>query len=253
MSMHFPRCLLPAALLLAIAAPFPIHGAEKKPAPPEYVEAVRTALRSFGDRDFAQVLAALDRAEAILPPTPLTLNTRGAVLLEQRKFAEGEKLCRQALELDPKFYPARFNLCEIPMMQKRYGEARAMFQKLLDQQPKDELTRYRILLTWLLEKNDAEARRTLELLPFPGDTPAYYYGNAAWHFAHGEEEEAQKWMVRGNWVFPKQVTVNFSDTFRDVGWIKEAPANGGNLPDAGTGSGVVPRSTPESSKPAPAE
>ena len=142
-------CVLTATLLVSAhsgrAAEDPL-----KDASPEYITALREAVRAFNARDFPATLKALDAAEGLNPPNPLTLNTRGAALIEQRKFDEGIEYCRKALAIDAKFYPARFNLCEVPLVQKRYAEARGMFQKLFDENPKDELVQYRILLTWLL-------------------------------------------------------------------------------------------------------
>ena len=200
-------------------------------APPEYLNALRDAVRAFNARDFAATIKAIDAAEAISPPNPLTLNTRGAALIEQKKFDEGAAYCRKALAIEPKFYPARFNLCEVPLVQKRYSEAREMFQKLFEENPKDELVQFRILLTWLLEKKDEEARRALEAIPFPGNTPAYYYGNAAWEFAHDNAAEANKWVMRGNWVFKADVTANFSQPFIEIGWLKVVPPASATLPE----------------------
>jgi hypothetical protein len=128
------------------------------------------------------------------------------------------------------------------MVQKRYAEARAMFMKLLEENPKDELVQFRILLTWLLEKNDAEARRVLEAIPFPSDTPAYYYGNAAWEFAHGNEAEGNKWVMRGNWVFKTEITANFSQPFIEIGWLTAPPAASAALPE------MLPPATPPASR-----
>jgi tetratricopeptide (TPR) repeat protein len=226
--------VLRSFLPLAFAAAAPILLAQQ-PAPnqypPEYLDVLRTAVRSFSDRDFEKTITALDKAEKMMPPSPLTLNTRGAIFIEQRKFAEGAEYVKRALAIDPKFYPARFNLCEIPMMQKQYKEAREQYQKILDDLPKDELVMFRILLTYLMEKNDVEARRMLDRIPFPGKTAAYYYGNAAWEFAHGNGEEGHKWVKRGNWVFNQQMTVNFSDPLKEVGWLTESPGTTETLPD----------------------
>ncbi len=211
-------------------------------APPEYLTALREAVRAFNARDFAATVKAIDAAEAILPANPLTLNTRGAALIEQKKFDEGAEYCRKALAIEPTFYPARFNLCEVPLVQKRYPEARAMFQKLLDENPKDELVQFRILLTWLLEKKDEEARKTLEAIPFPGNTPAYYYGNAAWEFAHDNAAEGAKWVMRGNWVFKPDVTANFSQPFIEVGWLKAVPPPSATLPE------LAPQDSPAPSR-----
>ena len=227
---RFIACVLFAGSLLFSDSTLAAEDPLKNPSP-EYLAALREAVRAFNARDFPATIKAVDAAEALHPPNPLTLNTRGAALIEQKRFDEGAGYCRKALEIDPKFYPARFNLCEVPLVQKRYAEARAMFQKLVDENPKDELAQFRILLTWLLEKNDPEARRTLDAIPFPANTPAYYYGNAAWEFAHGNEAEGHKWVMRGNWVFKPEITSNFSQPFIEVGWLKTPPAASDTLPE----------------------
>jgi tetratricopeptide (TPR) repeat protein len=238
MAPRYFACVLTLLLVLTAA---PSRAQSLQDSPPEYLAALREAVRSFSARDFSATLKAIDAAEAILPPNPITLNTRGAVLIEQKKFAEGEEFCRKALALDPTFYPARFNLCEVPLVQKRFPEARKMFQKLFDENPKDELSQFRILLTWLLEKNDPEARRVLDAIPFPGNTPAYYYGNAAWEFAHGNSAEGDKWVMRGNWVFRPEITNNFSQPFVEIGWLKLAPPPSETLPEL-----VTPEAAPAS-------
>lgn len=227
---RFPTGLVLVLSVLMKAGGFAASSGPRE-LPPAYVEAVREAVIQFSNRDFPKTREALDRADAMLPPTPLTLNTRGAILIEERKFEEGAEFCRRALEIDPQFYPARFNLCEIPMIQRRYAEAREQFLKILDEYPRDELVMFRIMLTHLVEKDDAAARRVLDRIPFPGSTCSYYYANAAWEFAHGNEEEAHKWMKRGNWVFKPQMTINFADAMREIGWIKTAPGTTETLPE----------------------
>ena len=140
--------------------------------------------------------------------------------IEQRQFEEGAKFLQEALKLDPKYFPARFNVGELPLVQKRYAEARATFEKLLEEFPKDELILFRIFLCHLLEKNDTAARQALDNIPFPGDTPAFYYANGAWEFAHNNAAEAQKWIARGNWVFPKDKVANFATALYEAGWLE---------------------------------
>jgi tetratricopeptide (TPR) repeat protein len=219
-------------LLLLVLTVFtfasPTLRAQNAPAtslPAEYVAAMRDALRSFIQRDFPATIAALDKADAIQPPTALSLNTRGAVAIEQKRFEEGAKLCQQALKLDPKFFPAHFNLAEIPFVQKNYPVAREEFTKLKEQYPKEDLVNFRIYLTHLLEKNFDAAKEQLDTIPFLSDTPVYYYSHAAWEFAHGNKAEAQKWMASSSSVFGPEKTLNYIDVFYDLEWLKRpAPA-----------------------------
>lgn len=204
------------------STPAPQSPSRGKVYPPAYIQAVNEVFRAFRTRDWARTLEALDKADKILPPTPMTLNTRGAIKIEERNFEEGARLCEAALKLDPKFYAARFNLAEIPLVQGRYAESRKMFEKFIRENPKDELARFRIFLTLLLEKNYDDARRAIDQIPFPGDTPAYYYANAGWEFAHESPDEAKKWLGRADWTFGPDKCAMFADSFYEIGWMKRA-------------------------------
>ena len=202
------------------STPAPPSAKTGKIYPPQYVQAVNEVFRAFRTRDWPRTLEALDKADKILPPTPMTLNTRGAIMIEERNFEEGTRLCEEALKLDPKFYAARFNLAEIPLVQGRYAESRKLFERFLRENPKDELARFRVFLTLLLEKNYDDARRAIDQIPFPGDTPAYYYANAGWEFAHESPDEAKKWLGRADWTFGPDRCAMFADSFYEIGWMK---------------------------------
>ena len=216
----FARFLVVLAALLIAHGPILAAGTSAADFPTEYAVAMRDAMRSFLQRDFPTALAVVEKAERAFRETPISLNIRGAVAIEERRFDEGRKYCIEALRLDPSFFPAQFNLAEIPFVQGKYAEARVLFEKLRDDHEKDDLVQFRIFLTYLLEKNESAAREMLENVPFLSDTPIYYYTHAAWEFAHGNEEEGRKWVDSGNYVFPPLKTLNFSNVFYDLGWLK---------------------------------
>lgn len=218
--------------------------------PPAYIQAVTEVFRAFRTRDWQSTRAALDKADKILPPTPMTLNTRGAVLIEEKNFEEGARFCQEALKLDPKFYPARFNLAEIQLVQGNYAEARKQFEKFVRENPKDELARFRVFLTYLLEKSYDDARRAIEQIPFPGDTPAYYYANAAWEFARGGKEEAKKWLGRADWTFGAEKCALFADSLYEIGWMKRGEPVGPLAPPAPSEENAA---LPPGAAPAPPE
>ena len=193
--------------------------------PQEYRERLAEMAKAFSERDFPATLAAIEILEKLQPPNAHTLNTRAAVAIEQHQYEEGRRLCLETLKLDPKYYPAKFNLGEIPLMEGKYPEARAIFQTLLNANPRDELVQFRIFLAYLLEKNDAAAREILGKLKFPSDTPAFYFANAAWEFTRGNQAEGKAWVERGNWVFGVPKSQNFSESLIQLGWIERpAPA-----------------------------
>jgi tetratricopeptide (TPR) repeat protein len=211
------------SLLAVLFLSLPLaRGAEDplKDAPPAYREAMFAAMRAFTARDFEGARAQVQKANATYEQTPVSLNILGAIAIEERRFEEGRQFCLQALNKDPKFFPARFNLAEIPFVQGKYAEARAMFERLQQDEPKDDLLKFRIFLTILLEKNEALAREHLDQIPIINDTPISFYANAAWDFAHGDEAGAKKWISSGQRTFPPIRHVNFVEVFYDLGWLK---------------------------------
>ena len=202
----------------AVASSF---GAEKpKDMPPAYITTVQSAMRTFAARDFKTALALVEKAEAMYQPSAMTVNIKAAIAIEEKKFDEGKEYCLKALQLDPKFFPALFNLAEIPFMQGKYAEARLAYEKLLDEEASADLVKFRLYLTYLLEKNDERAKVQLDKIPLLNDTPIYFYAYAAWEFAHGDEKKAQGYLNSAETVFPKTKLSNFADVFYDIGWLK---------------------------------
>jgi len=213
----------PVVLLLSLTLGISSARAAEDPlkdAPPTYKEAMYAAMRSFTTRDFDSARAVVQKADSTYQQTPVSLNILGAIAIEERKFEVGRQFCLQALNMDPRFFPARFNLAEIPFVQGKYAEARALFERLQQDEPKDDLLKFRIFLTFLLEKNEAVAREQLDQIPIINDTPISFYANAAWDFAHGDDQGAKKWLSGGLRTFPAIRHVNFVEVFYDLGWLK---------------------------------
>ena len=217
----FMRPFAYAVLALILARPA-ARAAEDplKNAPPTYRDAMIAAMRAFTNRDFAMARELVQKADSTFQRTPVSLNVLGAILIEEKKFDEGRENCLQALRLDPRYFPARFNLAEIPFVQGKYGEARALFERLQKDEPTDDLLRFRIFLTFILEKNDVEARVILDEIPLINESPISFYANAAWDFAHGKEDSAKDWIASGLRTFPPIKHVNFIEVFYDIGWLK---------------------------------
>jgi tetratricopeptide (TPR) repeat protein len=201
--------------------------AEFRAMPREYQQLVMEAMKRFQARDFTGALAYTDRAEGMQLPTVWTLNVRGAVAIEQHRYEEGERYCQQALKIHPGFFPAKFNLCEIPFLQGKYAEARAKWEEMLTSYPpnnaKDdgtpELLAYRIFLCFVLEKDKEKAKQWLEKIPFPSLTPAYHYANAVWERDQGRMEKWQWWLEQAEYVWPETKRANFTDVLIQLKWM----------------------------------
>jgi tetratricopeptide (TPR) repeat protein len=181
-------------------------------------------MENFQARKYKEALALVDKADELLPATPWSLNIRGAVAIEQRNFADGVKYCAEALKLDANFFPAEFNLGEIPFLQGKYAESREAWGRIIARTKKDdstlELLSYRVFLTYLLEKDPDHAKEWLEKIPFPSKTPAYDYAHAAWERQQGNNDKWEEWLrsARSTWSEAKRAS--FTDVLIQMGWLK---------------------------------
>ena len=192
--------------------------------PGRYQFLLGEAMQRFQVRDFKGAKDYVDRADEILPPTAWSLNVRGAIAIELRDFDRGFKYCSDALKLDPGFFPAKFNLCEIPFLEGKYAEARGLWQKLFAAvrpgESSSELVTYRIFLTFLLENDFEHAKEWLEKIPFPSQTPAYQYAHAAWARQKGDTAKWDEWIRSAAYVWPEQKRSEFMDVLIQMGWMK---------------------------------
>lgn len=211
-----------ALLLLAL----PLHAAEKTseapPLKPAYRERVIEAINAFHAEDFETALKKVDEAETIQPGTTAIANLRGAIALESGRFAEAEKHFKAALAIDPDFFPAKFNLGEIPFKQKNYGESRQIYNKLLEEHPEDELVQYKVFLSYLLENKPEMAQKVLDNMKFPSDTPAYYYAHAAWDYKRRNAKEAEAWVQSSARIFPAHKNLIYAETLEELGWLRRS-------------------------------
>ena len=239
MRFHFAMLCLCALPLFAQEKPADTaKNTKPKPSAPkqfytkEYQMLIFEAMRSFQVHDYKSALALTEKAEALMPPTPMTWNVRGAVAIEMRQFEEGEKYCQQALKLNRFFFPARYNLCEIPFLKGEYAEARKMWQALYgsyradypaftkeDEMP--ELLIYRITIAFLLEKDFVHAKDWLEKIPFPSVTPAYQYAHAAWEHETGDRAKWEEWLKSARFIWPDAKRTNFVDVLVQLKWLKD--------------------------------
>ena len=197
----------------------------RAPALPQHYQSLLVeAMNSFHVRDFKGAIKFVDRADELLPPTTWSINIRGAVAIEERDYAKGEKYCTDALKVDPNFFPAKFNLCEIPFLQGKYADARklwlVLYQETKRDDPTSELLVYRIFLTWLLERDFDHAKEWLAKIPFPSQTPAYHYAHAAFERQQGKMEKWDEWIKSAEYIWPDSKRASFTDVLTQLGWLK---------------------------------
>lgn len=213
------RVLLAALLVLSTS---PLLAAEENLRGSDPYE---TAKREFQQGNFDAALAALTDSAKRGEPTADSLVLKGRVYAEQQKYDEATEAFNAAYKSEPSS-SARLHLADMYLRQKRWEEARGIYvaaQKETKLLIPNERLRYGVLIASLGAKDDEGARIAFEKLPFPSESAAYYYAQAAWAFAHGAKGDGEKWIRRADGIFPVKASAWFARPLYDFGWIKTKP------------------------------
>ena len=189
------------------------------------VDPAVVAEREFENGNVDKALAVLDEAEKRGVRNFRTLDVRGCVLMEQGKLDEAIQAFQAAREADPAEYN-RVHLGDALQRQKKWAEARNAYRAATKETNilhTSERLRFGIFMTHLGSKDEEGARQALAGIPFPTASGAYYFAQAAWAFAHGENREAKKWMSRAEDIYKPRQTAWFARHLYDFGWLKSKP------------------------------
>jgi tetratricopeptide (TPR) repeat protein len=210
--------------------------------------------------EYTGAMGQLDLADGVQPNQPDASNLRGLVFSRQHDYDKAEDMFKKAIQTDPTFWAAKFNLAELPFNYRNYTAARSRFEDLFAQtdpvkQPREaELTQFKVFLTLLLEGKEAGARSFMEHFTFSGTTPARYFCESALDFYHGDVDKAMGWLDSAKKEYPAQLVSIFIESFYRVGWMTDPSAHAAQLAAAGAGGGspgASPSAAPSGS-PAPA-
>lgn len=177
---------------------------------------IQSALAEFDAKNYDAALDKLRALEAKMPDDAFIQNLLGAAYTKKKDYATAQKHFDKALEKLPDFFPAKFNVGELLFLQRRYAEALEYFQKMQQKDPRNELLQFKIFLCQLQLGNKEDAAKSLKNIKYPGDTPAWYYGQAAWESKNGNNKKALEYVTGAQYIFgPK--TALFDETFQDLG------------------------------------
>ncbi len=228
--------LLSTPLLVSAQKPTPSAG----PIPEGYRKLFQQAVMAYEQQNFEKALGFLEQADELYPNYSETYNLKGGIYTQQRDYEKARALFTEALALNEKSYPVRFNLAEIAFLEKQYGPARQAFEQLENQIKADKevdpaavsnllaLIRYKVFLTYVLEDNLEAAKGIQSQFSFTDPTPNYYFAQAALAFQKGDRQEAQTWLSSADRIYRPQLNRLYADSFFEVGWIEkpEAPPTG---------------------------
>ncbi|MGI9086996.1 MAG: tetratricopeptide repeat protein [Chthoniobacterales bacterium] len=184
-----------------------------------------TARHEFEQGHLDRALASLEDGEKRGAPNAKALVLKGRILAEQQKFSEAVAAFDAAHQLEKTSLAGLYH-GEMLLRQKKWTEALAVYEATMretDILVSNERLRYALLIDALGAQNEAAAQTAFTNLPFPTETPAYYYAQAAWSMAHGSKSDGEKWIKRAEDIFPVKATAWFARPLYDFGWIKTKP------------------------------
>ena len=185
--------------------------------------ALERATMAFNQGKFAEAEKQVDAAEKADAKKPEIPNLRGAIFTKQKRYDEAAQQFKQALELDPKFYPAKLNLAEVNLLQGKYADAAQLYQELKQLDPGSELLEFKLTLCALLAGDENRATATVDVMKFPGKTPAYYYARAAIALKRGQKETAQKYLENVKKYYSDEECAYFAQSLKEIDFTAPNP------------------------------
>jgi tetratricopeptide (TPR) repeat protein len=186
--------------------------------------ALERAINAFNQGKLEEAQKQVDTATKAGSKKPEVPNLQGAIYTKQKRYEEAIQRFNQALALDPKFYPAKLNLAEVKLLEGNYADATLEYQALKEVDPGSELVDFKLVLCALLSGEVNKASGLVDLMKFPGKTPAYYYARAAIALKRGEKEAAEKYFENVKKYYSEPQCRYFIQSLKEVDLTSQTPA-----------------------------
>ncbi len=168
---------------------------------------------------YEEALAKLDAVPAEqIESDPALLNARGAVLVQLGRDDDARAVFSRVLQIDPNFFPARFNQGEVLFQEGKFDEAAAHFLGMTQQSGTNPLLKFKLFLSYLLAGNDLRANTTLRDIRFPLDGPAWYFAQAAEKLQSGDTAAGRKLAKTGRIIHDDSSP--YVESLQDAGLMK---------------------------------
>jgi len=208
------RILISLLLPLSLATAW---GQVSSPLPEESTQAaIESVLADFDAKKNDEALAKLEILQKKLPDDPLILNLIGSVYSKKKDYLAAESYFRKAVKKSPRFFPALYNIGEILFLEKKYTEARAHFQAMRSSDTRNELLQFKVVLCDLALNDTESAKKVMNAIKYPGDSPAWYYANAAYENHAGNKKKAREYVAGAKYIFGPKTSL-FDETFESAG------------------------------------
>jgi tetratricopeptide (TPR) repeat protein len=193
------------------------HAERKNDAKKSYDAIVNRASRDLTDGKIDDAAKDAEQAEKLDPNNPETANLLGIIASKKKDYPEAITQFNRALTENPKFYTAKFNLADTLMLQGNYDQARTILEDLRQVDPKSEIVQFRLALDYVLANQTDRAMSLIDVMDFPGKTPAYYYARAAVWLKKGLNKDATQYSVNAHKYYTDGQCSYFVSVLREMG------------------------------------
>ena len=193
------------------------HAESKNDAKKSYDAVVAKASRDLTDEKLDDATKDAQQAEKLDPNNPETANLLGVVASKKKDYPEAISQFNRAITENPKFYTAKFNLVDVLMMKGDYDQARSILSDLSQIDPKSEVVQFKLALSYVLANQTDEAMSFIDMMDFPGKTPAYYYARAAVWLKKGLTKDANQYSVNAHKYYTDGQCKYFVGVLREMG------------------------------------
>jgi Flp pilus assembly protein TadD len=180
--------------------------------------AIESVLADYEAKKYDEALLRLDALRDRHPSDPLILNLMGSVYTKKLKYQKAEKAFRQALDIEPGFFPAAYNLGELLFLQEKYALARQYYETMRATDHRHELLQFKVALCDILSGETDRAKKVMNAIKYPGDSPAWYYAHAALEQKLGNTTKAREYLRGAKFVYGPEKTALFEETFQTIGY-----------------------------------
>ena len=189
----------------------------KNDAKKSYDTIVNKASRDLTDGKIDDAAKDAQQAQKLDPDNPETANLLGIVASKKKDYTEAVSQFNRALTENPKFYTAKFNLADALMLQGSYDQAHSILEDLRQIDPKSEIVQFRLALDYVLDNQTDKAMSFIDVMDFPGKTPAYYYARAAVWLKKGLVKDANQYSVNAHKYYTDGQCNYFVSVLREMG------------------------------------
>src|SRR5260370_1183873 len=111
------------------------------------------------------------------------------------------------------------------------GFADQLYQELKQLDPGSELLEFKLTLCALLAGEENRATAMVDIMKFPGKTPAYYYARAAIALKRGQKETAQKYLENVKKYYSDEECAYFAQSLKEIDFTAPKPSQPVKMPD----------------------